>query len=396
MADYRALAEAMKDELIAFRRDFHKHPELAFEEVRTSGIVADELNKLGLEVQTAVGKTGVVGILEGAQDGPTVLYRADMDALPMQELNQTDYVSVHPGKMHACGHDAHTAIGLGVARLMTEQRDKLAGRIKFVFQPAEEVVGGAKAMIADGILENPRPDVSLGLHVWNSMELGKVAVTDGPSMAGSAVFDIIITGIGGHGAAPHDAADPVICAAQMITALQTIVSRNVDPLDTAVVSVTKMQASDAYNIIPEQVKLAGTVRTFKLEVRDLIERRMNEICRSLAAAMGCKAELDFRYNTLPVANHPEVAARVRTVFERLVDADKIITDERTMGSEDVGMMMDDIPGTFVFLGSANDERELNYPHHHPRFDIDEDCLPLGVALMSAALAEYLVPDQETG
>ena len=392
MVDFRALAEAMKDELITFRRDFHKHPEIAFEEARTSGIVAYELNKLGLEVQTGVGMTGVVGILEGPKDGPTVLYRADMDALPMQEINETDYASVYPGKMHACGHDAHTAIGLGVAKLMTEQRDKLAGRIKFVFQPAEEVVGGAKAMIADGILENPRPDVSLGLHVWNSMELGKVAVTDGPSMAGSAVFDITITGKGGHGAAPHDAADPVICAAQMITALQTVVSRNVDPLDTAVVSVTKMQASDAYNIIPEQVKLAGTVRTFKIEVRDLIERRMDEICQSLAVAMGCAAELDFRYNTLPVANDPNVAARVRNVFEQMIDPDKIITDERTMGSEDVGMMMDDIPGTFVFLGSANDERELNYPHHHPRFDIDEDSLPLGVALMSAVLADYLMPD----
>ena len=392
MVDFRALAEAMKDELITFRRDFHKHPEIAFEEARTSGIVADELNKLGLEVQTGVGMTGVVGILEGPKDGPTVLYRADMDALPMQEINETDYASVYPGKMHACGHDAHTAIGLGVAKLMTEQRDKLAGRIKFVFQPAEEVVGGAKAMIADGILENPRPDVSLGLHVWNSMELGQVAVTDGPSMAGSAVFDITITGKGGHGAAPHDAADPVICAAQMITALQTVVSRNVDPLDTAVVSVTKMQASDAYNIIPEQVKLAGTVRTFKIEVRDLIERRMDEICQSLAVAMGCAAELDFRYNTLPVANDPNVAARVRNVFEQMIDPDKIITDERTMGSEDVGMMMDDIPGTFVFLGSANDERELNYPHHHPRFDIDEDSLPLGVALMSAVLADYLMPD----
>ena len=247
-------------------------------------------------------------------------------------------------------------------------------------------------MIADGILENPRPDVSLGLHVWNSMELGQVAVTDGPSMAGSAVFDITIIGKGGHGAAPHDAADPVICAAQMITALQTVVSRNVDPLDTAVVSVTKMQASDAYNIIPEQVKLAGTVRTFKIAVRDLIERRMDEICQSLAVAMGCAAELDFRYNTLPVANDPNVAARVRNVFEQMIDPDKIITDERTMGSEDVGMMMDDIPGTFVFLGSANDERELNYPHHHPRFDIDEDSLPLGVALMSAVLADYLMPD----
>jgi amidohydrolase len=392
MIDFKAEAEAVNDEVVAFRRDFHKHPEIAFEEVRTSGVVADELTKLGLEVQTGIGQTGVVGILEGAQDGPTILYRADMDALPMQEENEVDYASVIPGKMHACGHDAHTAIGLGVAKIMTQHREKIAGRIKFVFQPAEEAVGGAKAMVADGVLENPRPDVSLGLHVWNSMPIGKVGITNGPSMAGASTFDLVINGKGGHGAAPHTTADPVICAAQLIMAFQTIVSRNVDPLDSAVVTVTRMKASDAYNIIPAQVELAGTVRTYTIEVRDLIERRMNEIATNLCLAMGCQAEFTMEHHVLPVENHPDVAARVQKVAGTLFDADKILTDERTMGSEDVGLLMDDVPGTFVFLGSMNEERGLNFGHHHPRFDIDEDSLASGVALMTAALADYLISE----
>ena len=392
MIDFTTQAESLKDELVAFRRDFHIHPELGFEEIRTSGIVAEELTKLQMEVQTGVGKTGVVGILEGAQDGPTILYRADMDALPMQEENEVEYASVYPNKMHACGHDAHTAIALGVAKVMSQHREKIAGRIKFVFQPAEEIVAGAKAMIADGVLDNPRPDVSLGLHVWNSMPIGKVAVTDGPSMAGSSIFNVTITGKGGHAAGPHITADPVICAAQLIIALQTIVSRNVNPLDSAVLSVTKMQGSDAFNIIPGQAFIAGTVRTYKVEVRDLIEKRLQEISESLCTAMGCSAEVKMKHTTLPVENHPEVAARVRGAFQRMIDPARIITDERTMGSEDVGLLMADVPGAYVFLGSMNEARGLNYGHHHPRFDIDEDSLTLGVSLMSAALAEYLIPE----
>jgi amidohydrolase len=392
MIDFKAQAEALKDEVIAFRRDFHKHPEIGFEEIRTAGIIAGELQNLGLEVQTGIGKTGVVGILEGAKDGPTVMYRADIDALPMQEANDVEYASTIPGKMHACGHDSHAAIGLGIAKLYAANRDKMAGRIKFVFQPAEELGAGAKAMIEDGVLESPRPDVALGLHVWNSMPIGLVGVTEGPSMASASTFDITINGVGGHGAHPDDTADPVICAAQLITAWQTIVSRNVSPLDTAVISVTKMKGSDAFNIIPDKVELGGTTRAFKPEVRDLIEKRMHEIADSLCAAMGCKAELTIRHLIPPVENDSKVAARVRKTFANIMPAEKILTEERTMGAEDMAYLIEDIPGTFVFLGSMNEELGRNFSHHHPRFDIDEDCLASGVALLSAAIADYVMPE----
>ncbi len=390
--DFVAQANALRDELVARRRDLHKHPELAFEEVRTAGIVAEELTRLGLEVQTGVGKTGVVGLLEGDQDGPTVLVRADMDALPIQELNEVEYASEVPGKMHACGHDAHTTIGLGVAKLLAGQRDKLVGRVKFAFQPAEETVGGAMAMVKDGVLENPRPDVTLGLHVWNSEPLGRIGVDNGPIMAGSSTFQIKITGKGGHAALPNNTLDPVVCASQLVLALQTIVSRNVNPLEQAVVSVTYVRAGDAYNIIPQESELHGTIRTFTDEVRSLVEKRMTEITQSLCEAMGCAVEINIRHHTRPVVNSPEVAERVRKVFSELVGAESLGMPQRTMGGEDVCFLMDDIPGTFFFLGSSNSERGLDYGHHHPRFDIDEDVLPLGVALLTAAVADYVLPD----
>ncbi len=392
MIDYLAEAETLRDELVARRRDLHQHPEIAFEEYRTAGIVAEALSALGLEVQTGVGKTGVVAVLDGATDGPTVLVRADMDALPIQELNEVPYASQTAGKMHACGHDGHTAIGLGVAKILSKYRSQLAGRVKFVFQPAEEIAGGAKAMIADGALENPRPDVSLGLHLWNTMPLGTLGVADGPTMAGSSMFRITITGRGGHGASPHETADPVVCAAMMVTAFQSIVARNVDPLETAVVSVTTIHAGDAHNVIPQIAELTGTLRAFRVAVRDLISTRLAQIAENVAAAMGCTAEVVVTHSTIPVINHPEVGARVRARFAQLVGADKFDMNARTMGGEDMAFFMDDIPGMFFFVGSANAERGLNYGHHHPRFDFDEDALPLSVALLAAAVGEYVLPD----
>jgi len=343
-------------------------------------------------VQTGIGKTGVVGVLEGANDGPTVLWRADMDALPIVEENAVDYVSQTPGKMHACGHDAHTTIGLGVAKLFAKHRDQLNGRIKFVFQPAEEIVAGAEAMIKDGALNDPSPDVSLGLHLWNSMPLGKVGVSDGPIMAGSSVFTITITGVGGHAASPHSTADPVTTAAQLILALQTVVSRNVNPLDRVVLSITQMKASDADNIIAETVELRGTFRTYTLDVRDLVENRITEISQNLCTAMNCKADVQIKHGTIPTVNDPAVAQRVRGAINGLVAGDDLLMNERTMGSEDVAYFMKDIPGTYLFVGSNNAERGLNFGHHHPRFDFDEGALSLGVALASAAIASYLIED----
>ena len=389
--DFMADAEALRDELIDRRRDFHRHPELAFEEHRTAGIVADELNNLGLEVQTGVGKTGVIGILEGDEDGPTVLYRADMDALPIQEENSAEYVSRAAGKMHACGHDGHTAIGLGIAKVLSNRRNELGGRVKFVFQPAEEVGGGAESMIADGALESPAPDYSLGIHLWNDLEVGTVSVVSGPTMSGAGVFEITIIGKGGHGAMPHQTADPIVCSAQVIVALQSIVSRNVNPQDLVVITIGMLQGGSARNIIPQSVSFSGTFRLFDEGTRKLIKTRMREIAESVAKAMGCRAEVNFGWGIGAVVNDAEVAARARDVFANYGDVVQVV-DQPWMASEDVGLFMQRNPSAYLLVGSANHERELDYPHHHPRFDIDEDVLPLSVGLMSAVIADYLETD----
>lgn len=390
---FRTEADAMYDELVRIRRDFHQHPELAFQEIRTASIVAQQLSDLGMEVQTGVGKTGVVAILEGAHDGPTVLVRADMDALPITEANQIDYISGASGKMHACGHDGHTAIALGVAKLFAQQRDNIAGRIKFVFQPAEEIAQGAEAMVADGVLRDPVPDVTLGLHLWNTLPVGKIGVADGPVMAGASDFTIHITGKGGHGASPHQTIDPVVCAAHIVTALQTIVSRNVDPLDTVVVSVTQIHTGTTHNVIPSEAMLNGTIRTFREETRQMVEIRLRALVEGIAQAMGCATTIRTGDQTEPVINNSEVARRVRNSFLKLGIPEEDFVYERTMGAEDVGVLMKDIPGMYFFVGSGNTERGLDYPHHHPQFDFDEAVLPLAVSLLAAAVADYVIPER---
>lgn len=394
MIDFKQEASDLFDELVARRRDLHQHPETAFEEVRTSNIVAEELTKLGLEVQRGVGKTGVVAMLEGNGDGPTVLVRADMDALPIQELNERDYVSQTAGKMHACGHDGHTTIALGVAKVLTKHKEKLNGRVKFVFQPAEEIAQGAKAMISDGVLNDPKPDVSLGLHLWNPLPVGQVGVAEGATMAGSSTFTINLEGRGGHGAQPHVTIDPVVCAAQLVIAFQTIVARNVNPEDTAVVSVTQIHTGDAHNVIPQKAMLNGTMRTYKKEVRDLLSRRMEEITAGICQAMGCHYDIEIHHSTIPLYNNPDVTRKLMPMFADLFGEENLRHDARTMGGEDMAFLMDDIPGMFFFVGSANAEKDLAYGHHHPRFDFDEQALPLGVAALSAAVAEYLVSEDE--
>lgn len=390
--DWMANAQAMRDELIARRRDFHIHPETAFEEFRTAGIVANELNTLGLEVMTGIGKTGVVGILEGSQDGPTVLVRCDMDALPVIEANSTEYISQTPGKMHACGHDGHTAIALSVVKMFAAHREKIAGRIKFVFQPAEEIGQGARAMIDDGVLNAPVPEVCLGLHLWNGLSLGEVSVTEGAAMAGVSDWDITVRGRGGHGAIPETTADPIVAASQIVGALQTIVSRNVSGLDTAVVSCTMFHAGDAHNVIPPEAKLAGTFRTYRKEVTDLVTRRMHEIATGIATALGCEADVNTVELLPPMTNHPSSNKRVREVFSRVNTPIPITWKDstRTMAAEDMGLFLERVPGTYFFVGSANTARGLDYMHHHPRFDFDEDALPIAAGLLASAVADYVI------
>ncbi len=394
MIDFSTQAAQLNDELIALRRDLHQHPETAFEEVRTAGIVARELAALGMEVQTGIGTTGVIGLLEGAHDGPTVLVRADMDALPIHEENEFEYASTVPNKMHACGHDGHVSISLAVAKMLSAHKDSMRGRIKFVFQPAEEVGRGARAMIDDGALTDPRPDVTVGLHLWNSLPYGVVSAADGGVMAGASIFNITITGKGAHAANPHTGVDPVVCAAHMITAFQTIISRGIDPTDTGVISVTQVDAGDAYNIIPQKATLGGTIRTFDKATRDFISERMTEVAHSVAAALRCQAEIAIEHITIPVVNHADVGAKLRPIFEALPDVTALDLTARTMGAEDVSAFMDDIPGLYFFVGAQDATQDAYYGHHHPRFSIDERALPLGAALLATAAAAYVLDASE--
>lgn len=389
MSDFLKEAQTLYEYTRQLRRDFHRHPELGFQEVRTAGVVARELTDLGLEVSTGVGKTGVVALLEGAREGPVLLLRFDMDALPIQEETGAEYASENPGVMHACGHDGHTAIGLTVARMLASHRESLSGMIKFVFQPAEEGLGGAEAMVADGVLENPHPDKALALHLWNEKPLGWIGVTPGPAMSASERFRVIIRGKGGHGAAPHLTIDPVLAAAQVISALQTVVARNVPPLKSAVVSVTSLHGGEAFNVIPETVELRGTIRSFDPQVQALVLTRVEQVVKGVAAALGCEAQVEMWRVTPAVVNDPDLTARVRSVVEKVLPQAEIDSQERTMGSEDMAYMMEDIPGCYFFVGSANPDQGLNAPHHHPKFDFDEQALPRGAALMAAAAFELL-------
>jgi amidohydrolase len=293
--------------------------------------------------------------------------------------------------MHACGHDGHTAIALGVATLLAEQRKNLKGTVKFVFQPAEEIVAGARAMIEDGVLEGPKPDVALGLHLWNDLPVGQVAVTDGPAMASAEKFRLLIEGRGGHGASPHQTRDPILAAAQIINAAQSVVSRNVPPLDAAVLSCTTIHGGDAFNVIPTDVEIRGTVRTFRPEVRSTVTGRFEAIASGIAGAMGCQARLEFLDSTPALVNDAGVAERLRRGFHQIENNLKIVENERTMGAEDMAYFLARVPGVYFFVGSANSERGLDYPHHHPRFDFDEETLVIATSLLTAAIADYVLP-----
>lgn len=371
------------------------HPELGFREFRTSGIVAKELEALGIEVTKGMGKTGVVGLLEGAKPGPTLLLRFDMDALPMTEDTGADYASQSAGIMHACGHDGHTSIGLTVARILTAHKNDLAGSVKFCFQPSEEgnngeEVGGAEMMLRDGVLEGPKVDMTLSLHIWNEKPLGWVHVAKGPVMAGAEQFKVRIVGRGGHGAIPDQAVDPVVCAAQIVSASQTIVSRNVGPLETAVVSFTTINGGTAFNIIPQEVIMEGTIRTFDPRVRKTVVQRFEEIVTGVASAMGCQAEVTVKRLTPALINAEEVTDKVQQTARRVLpQAHHDNTPYLTMGAEDMAFMQEKVSGCYFFVGSNNKDHDLVYGHHHPKFDFDEQVLITGSALMAAAAADIL-------
>ncbi|NPV84879.1 MAG: amidohydrolase [Anaerolineae bacterium] len=371
------------------RRDIHQHPELGFQEFRTAEVVAKELRDCGMMVTTGVATTGVVGLLEGTRSSPVILLRFDMDALPIQEENNCEYVSKNAGVMHACGHDGHVAVGLTVARILAQHRSEFPGQVKFIFQPAEEGIGGAEKMIAEGVLENPSPDFALAFHVWNHAPLGWLGLAPGAVMAAVDDFSITLTGKGGHGAMPEQAIDPIIAAAHVIAALQTVVARNVSPLLPAVISVTQMQAGSAFNVIPQSAELRGTIRTFEPDVRQTVLRRFEEVVRGVAGAMGCGCEIQVRSLAPALVNAPAVTEKVTGIARQLFTDGKIDSSFRTMGAEDMSFFLERVPGCFVFVGSASEEKGLHHPHHHPRFDFDEQALVVGTAVLTASALELL-------
>jgi len=371
---------ALTEELTETRRAIHRHPELGFREVRTAALVAQRLRSLGLAVREGVAQTGVVGLLQGSRSGKTVLLRADMDALPMQEASGAEYASEIPGVMHACGHDAHTSMLLGAARVLTARRDRLAGNVKFVFQPAEEGPGGARPMIEAGVMQDPSVDVAFGLHLINDFPVGSVGLRPGPVMASMDTLEITVKGRGGHGALPHQAVDAIVVAAQVVTALQTIASREINPTVPVVVSLGTIHGGFRHNVIAPEVSLTGTVRTFDESLRKTFPERIERIVRQVCRAFRAEAEVRYEFGYPVTVNDHAMTSFARDIASEVVGAEHVRMMEAMMGSEDMAYFFQAVPGCFLFLGSSNPAKNLTAPHHSPEFDFDEACLPLGVQL----------------
>ena len=387
--DFLAEAEALSPRLISWRRDLHQHPELGFQETRTAALIAEELEALGLEVRRGVGKTGVVALLHGGKPGPTVMLRADMDALPIQEISDAPYASQTPGVMHACGHDGHVTIGLGAATLLARHAEELPGQVLFVFQPAEEGDGGARAMVEDGALADPKPDAAFGLHLWNQIPAGRVVAQAGPLMAAGDVIRITVHGKGGHGALPHEAVDAIAVAGQVLSALQTIVSRNVNPQETAVLSIGTVHGGKAFNVIADKVELQGTIRTFSPAVRETVLTRLRVLLDGITSGMGATYELAIENVAAAVVNDEAIAETARAAAVEVVGATAVAWHPPLMVSEDFSEFQRLVPACYLLLGSSNPELGLDAPHHNPRFDFDERMLPVGVALLAAAATRFL-------
>jgi len=377
--------------LIATRRDLHQHPELAFQEHRTAGIVAERLGNAGFELRTGVAETGVLATLHGgAGDGPTLLLRADMDALPIQEECTHDFVSRIPGKMHACGHDAHVAIGLAVAERLARSREQWKGTIRYMFQPAEEGAGGALRMVNAGALEGV--DAALGLHVWLGLPSGVIGVADGPLMASSRDFRVEIFGRGGHGAIPEETTDATLVAAHTIVALHSIISRNISPLEPAVLSVGSVQAGSAPNVIADSAVLTGTMRAFSEDVAERIRSRADQVVRGVCEAMGASCSIEFGEQSYPpTVNDREMAELVRRTAVEIVGEDRVRGGDRvrTMAAEDFSEILQRVPGCYFFVGGNNAESGAVHPHHSPRFDLCEQALPVAVRVLHGAALAYL-------
>jgi amidohydrolase len=385
----RSEADTLGPTLVAWRRALHQKPELAFEEVETAAFVESRLRALDLEVRTGLAGTGVAAVLRAeAPSGGSILLRADMDALPIQEETGRPYGSRVPGKMHACGHDGHMAMLLGAATLLAERRAKLPHDVVFCFQPAEEGGGGAHKMIAAGVLDLSTPREAYALHLWSLYPAGTMHVRPGPIMAAQDEFTARFIGRGGHGAMPHQAVDPIVAAAQGLVALQSVVSRSIDPMEPAVVSVGSLHAGSAPNVIPDEARMDGTLRSFQDGVRERLRIRVRRVLEGTASASGCKLEFELRPGYPAVVNDPRAVERVRQVGKDVFGAENVIEPAPMAAAEDFAYFLQRIPGAFVLIGAANAARGITAPHHTARFDVDESVLPRGAELLARlALAD---------
>jgi len=391
LKNVRLEIRALQPQLVEWRRQIHQKPELGFQEKITAEFISQKLQNWGIEHQVGIAQTGIVAIIKGEKSAPgkVLAIRADMDALPIQELNEVPYCSQRDGIMHACGHDGHTAIALGTAYYLHQHRQELNGTVKIIFQPAEEGPGGAKPMIAAGVLNNPDVDAIIGLHLWNNLPLGTVGVRPGALMAAVELFRCTIFGKGGHGAIPHQTVDSLVVAAQIVSALQTIVSRNINPLDSAVVTVGELHAGTAVNVIADTAKMGGTVRYFNPDLAGFFKERIEKIIAGICQSHGANYDLDYIHLYPPVINDADIAALVRSVAQEVIEIPiGVFSECQTMGGEDMSFFLQEVPGCYFFLGSANAEKKLDYPHHHPRFDFDETALPMGVEMFVRCVEKF--------
>lgn len=381
------LVKEQIDFIIETRRDLHMHPELGFEEFRTSKIVKDELDKLSIPYIEA-GGTGVVATIKGGKPGKTLALRADMDALPVQEANDVEYKSQNEGKMHACGHDGHTAMLLGAARVFNQIKDDLNGNIKLIFQPSEENAEGAKAMLKDSDFMDD-VDGSFAIHLWSDVEIGKVSVEAGPRMAGADKFEITVKGRGGHGSMPQQAVDPVVTGSAIVMNLQTIISREISPLDSVVISTCSFRAGNSWNIIPNIAILEGTARTFDPEIRDQLPSWMERVAKNTAASYRADAELKYTLGAPPTINDEESSKIAARAVEKVLGEGATTEMMKTTGGEDFACFLERAPGVLAFVGIRNKEKGSDFPHHHENFNIDEDALETGTNLHIEYALEYL-------
>ena len=385
----RLQIRTLQPQLTVWRRQIHQRPELGFQEEQTATLISQKLSEWGIEHQRRVAKTGIVAVIPGHKPGPVLAIRADMDALPIQELNDIEYRSEQPGVMHACGHDGHVAIALGTAYYLSQHRDSFSGTVKFIFQPAEEGPGGAKPMIEAGALESPDVDAIIGLHLWNSLPVGTLGVRTGALMAASEFFHCTIHGRGGHGAIPHQTVDSIVIAAQIVNALQTIVSRNVDPLKSAIVTVGELHAGSALNAIANHARMSGTVRYFDDAQSGFFEQRLHQVIGGICQSYGATYSLDYNALYPPVINDPDITELVRSVALSVVETPAgVVPDCQTMAGEDMSFFLKAVPGCYFFLGSANVSEGLTYPHHHPRFNFDESVLSTGVEMFVRCVESF--------